>query len=587
MSILNIGTSALLTTQGALATTSHNISNVNTEGYNRQRVEQGTRIPDFNGGYYTGTGVQIDSVQRLFDQFLADQVRLFTSQQQQLETFSSFSKQLDNLLGSESLSLSTGMDNFFDATQAVADDPTSIAARKVMLTEAETLANRFNTLDTQLTAANNQINLSLDAAVKDINTLAQGIADINRAITEADGAPGVPPNDLLDQRDKLINDLSKLVSVSVVEQSNGVFNVFIGSGQPLVTGNTLNRLAIIEDPNDANRSQIAFGANQVNISNQLNGGKVGGLLSVRKDVIDTARAEIDTLAAGLASAINQQHRTGISLNGNAGGNLFAIPDPLPADWPKGAAGSLSVAFSDPRDIAVAFPVNLSTAALNSGTGKIDITSVDGSIPGFNATSVLTDPLQIAYDEVNGGYQITYGAGNTAFISYNPQTDSGKSFDLAALATLPSPPNTDFAGAVPPLTIKLTGTPADTDQFTVNNAGSGAGFSTVGDNRNALALAELQVKKTLDPTNTGSPTQTFGDAYGILIANVATRTKQADAGQAAQQGLLDQTRQRYDAISGVNLDEEAANLIKFQQSYQAAAQIISVSNTIFDTLINSF
>lgn len=584
MSILNIGTSALLTTQGALATTSHNISNVNTDGYNRQRVEQGTRTPDFNGGYYTGTGVQIDSVQRLFDQFLADQVRLFTSQQQQLETFSSFSKQLDNLLGSESLSLSSGMDSFFDATQAVADDPTSIAARQVMLTEAETLTNRFNTLDTQLTAANNQINLNLDAAVKDINTLAQGIADINRAITEADGAPGVPPNDLLDQRDKLINDLSKLVSVSTIEQSNGVFNVFIGSGQPLVTGNTINRLTTIEDPNDANRLQIAYGANQVNISNQLNGGKVGGLLSVRKDVIDTARAEIDALAAGLASAINQQHRTGISLNGNAGGNLFAIPEPLPADWPNGAARFISLAVSDPRDLAVAFPVNLSTSSLNSGTGKIDITSVDGSAPAFDAASVLSDPLQIEYDEVGGGYQITYGAGNTAFISYNPVTDSGKSFDLAALA---SPPNTSFSGAIPPLTIKLTGAPADTDLFTINNAGTGAGFTTVSDNRNALALAELQVRKTLDPSNTGSPTQTFGDAYGSLVANVATRTNQASAGQAAQQGLLDQTRQRYDAISGVNLDEEAANLIKFQQSYQAAAQIITVSNTIFDTLINSF
>ena len=118
------------------------------------------------------------------------------------------------------------MDSFFDAAQAVADDPTSIAARQVMLTEAQTLADRFNTIDTQLTAANNQINLNLDATVKDINTLAQGIADINRAIAEAAGAPGVPPNDLLDQRDKLINDLSKLASVSVVEQSNGVFNVY-------------------------------------------------------------------------------------------------------------------------------------------------------------------------------------------------------------------------------------------------------------------------------------------------------------------------------------------------------------------------
>ncbi|MDT8311348.1 MAG: flagellar hook-associated protein FlgK [Methylophaga sp.] len=577
MSILNIGTSALLTTQGALATTSHNISNVNTEGFNRQRVEQGTRIPDFNGGFFTGTGVQIDSVQRLFDQFLADQVRLFTSQQQQSATFTTFSKQLDDLLGSESLSLSSGMDSFFDATQAVADDPTSIAARQVMLTEAETLTNRFNTLDTQLTAANNQINLNLRAAVSDINSLAQGIADANRAITEAAGAPGVPPNDLLDTRDQLINDLSKLVSVSVVEQSNGVFNVFIGSGQPLVSGNTINRLATIEDPADANRLQIAFGANKVNISNQLNGGKVGGLLSVRKDVLDTARAEIDALAAGLASAINQQHRTGLTLDGNAGGNLFSLPDPLPADWPKGAAGAISVAVSNPRDLAVAFPVAVQTTVNNLGTGGLTVEAVNGGDPGFQANNVLSLPVTLTYNAIAQVYDVDQGGTSIGSFAYNPSTDSGREFDLN---------NVGLTTGLP-LTIKLEGVPQTDDNFTISNNFINGNFTATGDNRNALALAELQVKKTLDPLNTGTATQTFGDAYGILVANVATRTKQAEAGQAAQQGLLDQTRQRYDAVSGVNLDEEAANLIKFQQSYQAAAQIITVSNTIFDTLINSF
>jgi flagellar hook-associated protein 1 FlgK len=576
MSILNIGTSALLTTQGALATTSHNISNVNTDGYNRQRVEQGTRIPDFNGGYYTGTGVQIDSVQRLFDQFLADQVRLFTSQQQQLETFTSFSKQLSDLLGSESLSLSSGMDSFFDATQAVADDPTSIAARQVMLTEADTLASRFNTLNTQLTSANNQINLNLDAAVKDINTLAQGIADINRAIAEAAGAPGAQPNDLLDKRDKLINDLSKLVSVSVVEQTNGVFNVFIGSGQPLVTGNTLNRLTTIEDPNDATRLQIAYGANQVNISNQLSGGKLGGLLTARKDVIDVARTEIDELAAGLANALNQQHRTGLTLDGNAGGNLFSVPTPLPADWPKGAAQFIAVAVSNPRDLAVAFPVAVQTPTDNTGTGGVTIDAVDSSDPLFNAANVLTGNVTLSFDATTNQYTVSYD-GDTAVLQYNPATDSGRSFDLNALGLA-----SDL-----PLTIKLQGVPQTGDNFTISNNFTNGNFTATGDNRNALALAELQVKKTLSPGGNGLPTQTFGDAYGILVANLATRTSQAEAGQAAQQGLLDQTKARYDAISGVNLDEEAANLIKYQQSYQAAAQIITVSNTIFDTLISSF
>lgn len=578
MSMLNIGTSALLTTQGALATTSHNISNVNTDGYNRQRVEQGTRIPDFNGGYYTGKGVQIDNIQRLFDQFLADQVRLFTSQQQQLETFSNFSKQIDSVLGSESLSLSNGFNSFFDAVQSVADDPTSIAARQVMITEAETLTNRFNTLNFQFQSANEQINLNLDATIKDINNLAQSIADTNQAIAEAAGsASGVMPNDLLDKRDQLINQLSKLVSVSTVEQSNGVFNVFIGSGQPLVTGNSFNRLTTIEDPNDSTRLNIAFSANQVNISNQINGGKIGGLLTVRREVIDSVSAEIDALAAGFAATMNQQHRTGLTLDGNAGGNLFSIPDPLPADWPKGAAGAIKSALINPRDIAVAFPVNVTTNTNNLGSGRIEISGIDGTGANFNAQTVLTEgALQIAFDTANSEYQITYN-NDTLTVPYNPANQSGVRVDLSTL---------DFNGVSPPITLKLQGVPADTDTFTINNSTLG-GFKTVGDNRNALALAELQVSKTLAPSITGSPTQTFGDAYGILVANVATRTQQAEVGQTAQQSLLNQTKQRYDAISGVNLDEEAANLIKFQQSYQAAAQIITVSNTIFNTLINSF
>lgn len=577
MSILNIGTSALLTTQGALATTSHNISNVNTEGYNRQRVEQGTRVPDFNGGYYTGTGVQIDSVQRLFDQFLADQVRLFTSQQQQLETFTSFSKQLSDVLGSESLSLGTGMDSFFDSVQAVADDPTSIAARQVMLTEADTLASRFNTLDAQLTAANNQINLNIDSSVRDINSLAQGIANLNQAITEAAGSgAGVQPNDLLDQRDKLINDLSKLVSVSVVEQSNGVFNVFIGSGQPLVSGSSFNSLTTIEDPNDGTRLQIAFGANQVNISNQLSGGRLGGLLTARRDVLDVSRTEIDSLAASLADALNQQHRMGLTLDGNAGGNLFTVPDPLPADWPKGAAQLISVAVTNPRDLAVAYPVAAQTNVNNDGTGVVAIGEMDGSAPGFDAANVLTGDITLTFDATTNEYTLTYGA-ETATFAYNPATDAGRTIDLNSLGLT----------ADLPMAIELNGVPQTGDTFTISNNFRNGSFIATGDNRNALALAELQVKKTLDPNNTGSPTQTFGDAYGSLVANVATRTRQAEAGQSAQQGLLEQTRQRYDAISGVNLDEEAANLIKYQQSYQAAAQIITVSNTIFDTLISSF
>ena len=574
MSMLNIGTSALITTQGALATTSHNISNVNTEGYNRQRIEQGTRIPNFEGSHFIGSGVQISSVERLFDTFLAEQVRTFTSQEQQFDTFSTFARQVDDLLGSPELSLSSGLEGFFNSVQDVSDDPTSIPARQVMLTEAETLVNRFNTLDAQLSAFEGQVNLGLDTAVKNVNLLSQGIADLNQAIVEASGGAGIPPNDLMDQRDQLINELSALISVSTLEQSNGAINVFVGTGQSLVVGNSAIRLSIVTDPADPSRNEIGYGPSSIEISAQLTGGSIGGLLSVRQSVIESARDEIDALAAGMISTINAQHTVGITLDGNAGGNFFEPTDPLGNPAPD--AGSIRLALTDPRDIAVAFPVTISTAANNVGTAQIEVTAIDSSAPAFDATTVLTGALAFSYDEANKEYTLTY-QGETATITYDSAVDSGKSIDLSTLIFTGAPPPTS-----PVLSITLSGVPADIDQFTINNSVDGAGnFTAVGDNRNALSMAQLQVEKVLN-----GGTRSFGDAYGILVANVATRTHQADVSQQTQKGLLDQTSLRYESVSGVNLDEEAANLIKFQQAYQAASQIITVSNTVFDALIRA-
>jgi len=574
--MLNIGTSALITTQGSLSTTSHNISNVNTEGYSRQRVEQGTRLPNFDGGQYFGSGVEVSSVERIFNSFLADQVRTFTSQEQQLDTFSSFASQVDDLLGSPELSLSTGLQGFFDAVQNVADDPTSISARQVMLTEADTLSQRFNTLDTQLDSYNDQVNLNLDSAVKEVNLLSKGIADLNQVIIEASAGGNGAPNDLLDQRDQLINELSALVSVTIINQDNGAQNVFIGSGQALVIGQSSVDLSIVVDPADITRSEVGYGPGAINISAQLTGGSIGGLLTVRQEVIDPARAEIDALAAGMVTTVNAQHTVGLTLSGNAGGNFFE-----PTGTPAPDAGNIRLALVDPRDIAVAFPITTTTTISNTGTAQLEVNAVDGTDPLFDPLLALdttnTPSLTFSYDDVAKTYTVDY-AGDTATISYDPATDSGMTIDLSALGA----PHTDFLGGTkPPLTITLSGVPGDTDSFALTNSTSG-GFNSVGDNRNALALAELQVTKVLN-----GGTQSFGDSYGILVANVATRTHQADVGQKTQQGLLDQTNLRYDSVSGVNLDEEAANLIKFQQAYQAASQIITVSNTVFNSLINSF
>lgn len=580
MSLLNIGTSALLANQTALATTSNNISNLNTEGYNRQRVEQGALQPQFKGGFYLGSGVNVSAIERLYDQFLTEQIRSTSSQEKSLSTFYQFSRQVDELLGSDALSISNGFDKFFNAVQEVADDPTSIAARRVMLSEAETLANRFNTLDSQLKGFNAQINQNLESSVRNVNQLTQSIAEVNQAIIDAKGSStSANPNDLLDKRDQLLLELSKLVSVSTTQQENGALNVFIGNGQAVVLGTSTVRLSTVQDPTDTSRLNVAYGANAVNISNQLNGGQIGGLLSVRNDLIDKAQAEIDALAIGFTETMNAQHNVGLTLNGAAGGNLFEPSDPL-GDPPPGA-GNIRLAISDPRDIAMAFPVAVQTNPGNQGSGQIEVSAIDGSGAGFDAENALLSNVLLEFDAASNLFTVTYD-GNSETFSYIPGTDGGMQFDLS-----------DIGLADLPVTIKISGVPQAGDQFNLSNNFTNGNFIAVGDNRNALALAEIQSAKTLtalDPV-TGLPvggvaTRSFGDAYGELVGNVATRTQQADNGQQTQKGLLDQSIARAQAVSGVNLDEEAANLIKFQQSYQAAAQIITVSNTVFDTLLNS-
>lgn len=477
MSLLGIGTSALLTSQGNLATISHNISNVNTEGYTRQRVEQGTRTPDFFGDQYFGTGVQISSVDRIYDNFLASQVRTYTSQEAQQNIFMSYSQQVDDLLGASDLSISSGLSEFFNSANEVADDPTSISARQVMLTQGSLLANRFNTMDTRLIQLDAQIDYDLTVSVDEINNTAVGIADLNQAITEARGE-GAEPNDLLDQRDRLITELSSLVSVTAIEQSNGSVNILVGNGQALVAGISSQKLSTITDNSTSPpRLGVGYGNNQIDITAELTGGKVGGALEFRRNTVDDTRAELNLLAQSVVEGVNAVHNNAssiadggqgsVDLNGNDGTDFFN-----PANI---TAATISMAISDPREIAA-------SSKFDAATGTVNIS----------------------------------GAGN---------------------------------------------------------------------NENALALANLEQDKTLVQVAPGV-TRSLSEQYGVLVSDVATRTRQAEVSQETQLALLQQTKQRFDAVGGVNLDEEAAQLIKFQQSYQAASQIIVVSNTIFQSLINA-
>lgn len=558
MSLLSTGLSALTTNQTALATTSHNISNVNTEGYSRQRVDQVTTLPNLEGSYYVGTGVTVGGIERLYDEFLATQIRTYTSQQAQSDAFAQLAGQISDILGSPTSSLSSGLESFFNAADAVANDPTSIAARQVLLSEAESLVNRFSAIDQRLLQLDSQLDGQLNIAVDEINVISKGIAELNIAISEASSDVGSQPNDLLDQRDQLINRLSEFVSVSTVKEDSGAISVFIGNGQALVVGQTQVDLTVIPDNStDPARLAIGYGNTGINISGQLSGGSLGGILQVRGDVIDSARTELNALATGLIDNVNTIHQQGVTLDDNIGGNLFG---PVPPSTLVAGASNIFVAITDPRDVAAAFPAKVSTSVTTSGTGAVEISSIDITPPLTLPVFAVGADIQITFDAATNQYTVTDGVNNTTF-AYDPAVDSGKTVNLTA----------PFVE----LTLTLTGVPVDGDQFTIGNN------SAVGDNRNALALADLRAEKVL-----AGGTQSLADAYDILIADVATRTNRADINRQTQQGLLDQVESRFSSISGVNLDEEAANLIRFQQAYQAASQIITVSNTVFNSLLSA-
>jgi len=716
---LSIGVSGLLAFQRSLSVTGHNISNVNTEGYSRQRAEMGTRPPQFHGSSYLGSGVQVESVRRIYDQFITDQIRTTTSLHSQNQTLYDLASQLDNILADPANGLMPVLQSFFSSVQDLANDPSSVPARQVVLGEAESLSARFNDFYGRMESLRSGVNSQMTTMVDEINSIAASIAEVNDAIRNAPrGSGSESPNDLLDQRDQMVAKLSEYVSLTTVEQDDGSLNVFIGKGQSLVVGATVQQLAVTSNLFNPTRLEIGYvsGSATVEITNQLTGGKLGGLLDFRGQVLDPAANALGRVAVGLAETFNMQHKMGQDLNGDRGGDFFSIGSPqvlarstntglesvsasmvtardlTSSDYrltydganqytltrlsdnttttidtggaspfvseeidglaltitgtatavagdsfliqpTRSAAGDIGVALQDPRKIATAAPLQAQASLANTGAAQISAGTVNspsdrllitydaggGTIDVVDETTgaVLADNLayvignNISFNgvtvQLNGAVAdgdkfyvdhivTTADAANAGTGSIGPASldATGADPDVADPVTITFTSATTFnvTGATtgsPVLgvsytsaqpisfngwTISIAGTPAAGDTFTISPNSGG-----VGDNRNALRLAQLQLDGTL-----GGGTATYQDAYGEMLAGVGTRTQQANLRSTAQSALLQQSVAARDAVSGVNLDEEAANLLRFQQAYQAAAQLISVSNDLFDNLL---
>jgi len=621
-SVLSTGTSALLAFQRALATTSHNVANITTPGYSRQRVDFATADPQQMGFGTVGNGTRIVDIRRVADQLAISRLLDGSGELARLKQLSSMADRVDAMFSTASTNVAGVWSGFFDSVSGLSSNASAAADRQNVLDNANTLASRFKQLNSSLDALNSEVNNGLVGAAAEINRLASEVAQINAAIggNAANAAP-----DLLDRRDQLIANLVGFTGGTAVIQDGGFMNVYTAGGQALVVGTTASRITTVPDAYQPERLQLALETQgtKVVLDSRALGGQAGGLIEFRDTVLTPAQAELGKLAIGLAASFNEVHRSGVDLYGQMGGDFFNIGAPrvtgnsrntgdatlqasfgdlsaldaqnivlrhdngtwtatradtgasVPmtgsgtADDPlvingvelvvggtpgnndrfllqptAGVAGSLSVAITDPSRLAAAAAVKGAAGLANSGTGKLsDVSVSDPGDPALRTPATIVFVSATEYS-IDGGAPQPYTAGQV--ISAN-----GWSF-------------------------VLDGAPGPGDTFEITPTGAGSS-----DNSNALALARVEEAKAF---NAG--TMTLNGALGGLTTQVGSAARSAEYSLQAQQVITDQAQAARDSISGVNLDEEAADMLRLQQAYQAASQLISTADTLFQTILGA-
>ena len=538
-SIYDVGSSALNSMQRAIATTGHNIANVNTEGYSRQEVLLGTRTPERVGQVEIGTGVEVSNIRRAHDHFLMTDVQTRSSSNGYFQLYAKTAQSVDGLLADPSTGIAPAINQFFVAMEAVASNPSSIPEREVLLSQAEVLTQRFNYVDTRLSEFAEELNTRMANMTDNINALAIDIAQLNESIASFKSGSRGMPNDLLDRRDQAITDLSNLIGVQTATQEDGSINVLIGKGQRLVTGSNAEQLRMVLPAIQDGPSQLYLsvpsGA-ESEVTSKLVGGELGGVLDAGLKLINKARREVGLLAAGITETFNRQHSQGSDLNGDQGQAFFS---------------NLGATVIGSRDNSGLLTVAANITQEQNLTG--DGYSIRYEEAGIRLTNLSSGESQI----VDAGVLELPGLNITI-----PERVDGVDGDVFFVEPT--------LAAASSMGVSLT----DPSKIAAANFGS-----AVGDNRNMLSLIDLRDAKTLK-----AGTQGYISLYGSTLSSIAVETRGAISNAETELSLLRSAEDRLDSVRGVNLDEEATNLIRYQQAYQAAAQVISVANEIFDTLL---
>ncbi|OIQ93332.1 flagellar hook-associated protein 1 [mine drainage metagenome] len=330
-SLLSIGLTGLNAAQAGILTTGNNIANASTPGYNREQIVQATAIPNLTGGGFIGQGTNVQTVTRSYSQYLNTQLLSAQTGAASLTSYGAQIAQIDNMLADPSAGLSPALANFFQGVQQAAANPASIPSRQAMLSNAQALVSSFQSINQTLQGIRDGTNTQISGEVTLINSYASQLAAVNQQIVLAQAGNNQPANSLLDQRDQLVSSLNKEIGVSTAIQSDGTYNVFIGNGQPLVVGNQAATLSTVQDPNDPQKTAVAFqvpgGTRAILSDSLLSGGTLGGLVGFRDNSLDSAQNQLGLIAIGLATSFNAQSQLGQDLNGNLGGKFFSVSSP--------------------------------------------------------------------------------------------------------------------------------------------------------------------------------------------------------------------------------------------------------------------
>ena len=662
--LFQTGLSGIYSAQANLATTGHNIANVNTKGYSRQSAQIATAGGSQHGNYFVGRGSMIQGIERAYDQFAFNENIMNTSLSSYAEVSFKQNNQLDQLLSNEYTSANKPVLNFFNSMSVVATNPNLLESRIGLLESANNMTSQYNRLYENLEMQYSSINHDIANSAKTMTALADNLAEINRQISAVNGSGDRGnANDLLDTRDRLIGSLSEFVNVSVLPADNGMVNVYIGNGQGLVMGGESLTIVSVAGTADPSRKELALSNNgKLSYMNGANlGGKVGALFDTRVNGVERAFNQLGQNVIGLTHAINEQQKSGQTVEGKIGGNIFndinslsamqgrvlikndefsndiglslriddltqltadefelkvtkydVISGSLELQMTNATTGQVqTISHDTTKSLRVAFPnagislglddirnleegksFTLRPTRLAAGEAKVEI--IDPKLVAVADAEVklvanksnlgnaqvrvgeIIDRLDVSYVKKDEPLTFEFSvdtSGNVTYQIFDENSNNVLSSSILSVDSRTGKGQISYAGVEIEL---VSGTFADGDKFTLNFNETGAG-----DNRNILEMSNLQNKKIM-----GGNKSTFQDVYSNIVSEQGAKTANADVAMQSTSILKNQSFERLQNTVGVNMDEEAANLLQFQQHYSAAARIISVANELFDTILNA-